>query len=147
MNGVQSRLVCVGLERLDEENEGRRANASRYRTGLDGLEGLDLPPDRLDSSPVFPYFPVLSRTRAELLQWMLRKGRDVATHNLRNCADLPIFSPHCRDCPNARRASRSLILLPTYPRYPMSEIDRNIEVIRAFFSKPAPGRVPARTPF
>lgn len=47
------------------------------------------------------------------------------------------FAAFYRDCPNAREASRSLVLLPTYPRYPVSEIRRNIEAIRAFFCRDA----------
>ncbi|MFZ0426875.1 MAG: hypothetical protein WAO20_02075, partial [Acidobacteriota bacterium] len=61
-----------------------------------------------------------------------RQGRDIATHRLKNCADLALFRDFRRDCPNARRASESLVLLPTYPRYPVVEIERNIDAIRAF---------------
>ena len=59
--------------------------------------------------------------------------RRTAQH-LRNCAALPMFSEFHRDCPNARAAARELVLLPTYSRYPASEVKRNIEIIREFFS-------------
>ncbi|MEJ2081509.1 MAG: DegT/DnrJ/EryC1/StrS family aminotransferase [Acidobacteriota bacterium] len=133
MNAAQVRLAGLGLERLEEENQIRRRNADLYLAGLCDLEELTLPAFRADSSPVFPYFPIRCRDRSELLQWLLRQRRDVATHSLKNCADLPAFQAfHC-DCPNARCASRSLVLLPNYPRYPVSEIHRNIAAIRAFF--------------
>jgi hypothetical protein len=35
-------------------------------------------------------------------------------------------------CPNARAAARELILLPTYPGYPATEIQKNIDVIQNF---------------
>ena len=132
MTGVQTRLVMRGLERLDGENEIRRSHAELYRAGLAGLEGVTLLRLEPDCLPVFPYFPVLCRESRGLLHWAFRQGRDIATHSLKNCADLTLFRDFRRDCPNARRASESLILLPTYPRYPVAEIERNIDAIRAF---------------
>ncbi len=133
MNAVQTRLTALGLKRIDEDHRIRRRNADLYLNGLSGLPGLTLPSPHPDSSPVFPHFPIQCRNRAGLLHWLLGQGRDVATHSLHNCADLPLFEAFSRNCPNAREASQSLILLPTYPRYPVPEIHRNIEAIRAFF--------------
>jgi dTDP-4-amino-4,6-dideoxygalactose transaminase len=60
------------------------------------------------------------------------RGRDFSRQHLRNCADLPYFREFYADCPNARAAARELILLPTYPRYPMNEVVKNAEVIADF---------------
>ncbi|RPI27234.1 MAG: DegT/DnrJ/EryC1/StrS aminotransferase family protein [Acidobacteria bacterium] len=137
MTEAQTRLGLMGLERVDDENEIRRSNAERYRAGLSGLEGLILPADNPSASPAFPYFPVQCPNRDQLLRWAFERRRDWPTHGLRNCADLPAFRSFHRDCPNARQASESLILLPTYPRYPLAEIERNIKVIREFFGSSA----------
>ena len=59
--------------------------------------------------------------------------RDVAAQHLKNCADLPAFSAFYRDCPVARKTANEVIVLPTYPRYPISEVQKNIEAIRAYF--------------
>jgi dTDP-4-amino-4,6-dideoxygalactose transaminase len=121
---------------LDAENEIRRSNARLYREGLTGLEDeLVLPAERMGASSVFPHFPMQCAEKIALLRWSFEHGRDIGTHGLRNCADLPAFRAWRRECPNARKASESLILLPTYPRYPVSEVKRNIEVIRSFFGR------------
>jgi perosamine synthetase len=57
-----------------------------------------------------------------------------AAQHLRNCPDLEQFREFYGDCPNARAAARELILLPTYPAYPLSEIQQNIKTIQRFFS-------------
>ncbi len=136
MTGWQARVGLAGLAGVDVENEIRRSKAQMYREGLDGLEDeLVLLVERPGAWSVFPYFPVQCAERTALLRWAFKFGRDIGTHTLRNCADLPAFRPYHRECPNAQEASRSLILLPTYPRYPVSEVKQNIEVIRSFFGQ------------
>ena len=66
---------------------------------------------------------------------MMKNKRDVTAQHLKNCADLPAFSAFRRDCPVARKTANEVILLPTYTRYPDSEVRKNIAVIRAFFGK------------
>jgi perosamine synthetase len=136
MTAWQARIGLASLDRLDSENEIRRSHAKRYRDGLAALaDELVLPVERRDALSVFPYFPVHCGERIALLEWAFEKGRDIGTHGLRNCADLPAFQTYHRECPNARKASRSLILLPTYPRYPVAEVERNVTVIRSFFDR------------
>jgi dTDP-4-amino-4,6-dideoxygalactose transaminase len=65
----------------------------------------------------------------------MRDKRDMAAQHLHNCADLPCFSEFHRDCPNARRTARSVILLPTYPRYSNVDVERNIASIRHYFGR------------
>jgi integrase len=79
------------------------------------------------------YYPVRCERRDSLLLFAMVHGRDLAAQHLRNCADLPRFREFYRPCPNARAAAREPVLLPTYPRYPATEIQRNIQVIRKFF--------------
>ena len=61
--------------------------------------------------------------------------RDIAAQHLKNCADLTAFSAFYRDCPVARKTANEVILLPTYPRYPDTEIQKNINVIQAYFKR------------
>jgi len=63
----------------------------------------------------------------------MRAKRDIAAQHLKNCADLPDFSEFYRDCPVARKTANEVILLPTYPRYPVSDVKRNIKAIRSYF--------------
>jgi dTDP-4-amino-4,6-dideoxygalactose transaminase len=66
---------------------------------------------------------------------MMRQGRDVRTRQYSNAADLSCFAEFARECPNARTAAERGFLLPTYPRYPELEVEKNIRVMREFFGK------------
>ena len=65
---------------------------------------------------------------------MFQHGRDVALGHFVNNADLPRFEEYYRDCPNAREVANGLIYLPTYPSYSRRDVERNIEIIRLYFS-------------
>lgn len=133
MSSVQAELALRQLDSVDAASEARIARARRYREGLAGLDGLALPPPPDGLSQTFSYYPVQCRDREALLRFALQRRRDFAAQSLRNCADLPEFAEFRRDCPNARSAARELVLLPTYPRYPLAEVDRNIAVLRDFY--------------
>lgn len=131
---AQARIAIRQLDRVDEVAQIRIRNAGIYREGLEGIPGLLLPPPREGLSHIYSCFPVQVEKRTAFLKWMMRHNRDVAAQHLRNCADLPSFSEFARDCPNARATTASTVMLPTYPRYPHDQIERNIEAIRAYFS-------------
>ena len=82
---------------------------------------------------VYPVFPIQYKNRLALLKWLMLNKRDIAAQHLKNCADLEAFSAFYRDCPIARKTADETVLLPTYPRYPDSEIRKNIQVIRSYF--------------
>jgi dTDP-4-amino-4,6-dideoxygalactose transaminase len=134
MTPMQARLVLDQLDRVDEHVRARIRAAERYHAGLCDLPDVLLPPLRTDSSHTYSYFPIQVPDRADFLRYMMRERRDVAGQHLHNCADLPCFEPYHRDCPNARATARSVVLLPTYPRYGAADIDRNVELARRYFS-------------
>jgi dTDP-4-amino-4,6-dideoxygalactose transaminase len=68
---------------------------------------------------------------------MFEQGRDIAAGHFTNTADSPRFEEFYRDCPNCRKVEKELFFLPTYPRYPRSEVEKNIEVIRQYFAAKA----------
>jgi dTDP-4-amino-4,6-dideoxygalactose transaminase len=140
MRNSQARIGIRKLDRVDRDTMCRIEHARLYHEGLDHLEGLITPRRHADLSHVYAYFPIQIESRDELLQYSQTQRRDFAAQHLRNCADLPMFSEFGRDCPNARAAARELVLLPTYPSYPVSEIKTNIEVISEFCRRRFNGR-------
>jgi perosamine synthetase len=134
MSPAQSTLALDRLDRIDADTASRVANAARYHQALAPLDMLITPQWQDGTSNIYTYYPIQYQEREALLRFAIQRRRDLAPQYLRNCADLPAFKEFYRDCPNARAAARELILLPTYPRYPESEIQRNIEVIKRFFS-------------
>lgn len=133
MTPMQARLVRRQLPDVERLVKMRIDAAQLYNDGLKGLPGVIQPPFRKDTSHTYLYYPIQVPDRSALLHHMFARGRDVAIQHLRNCADVRCFSDYARDCPNARAAAESNILLPTYPRYSVTEVRRNIEAIRSFF--------------
>lgn len=131
----QARLALSQLNQIDADIELRTKKAALYRKELSGISELVLPPEENDSKYIYPVFAVQYQDRKKLLKWLMRQKRDVTAQHLKNCADLESFSAFYRDCPVARKTANEVILLPTYTRYPDSEIKKNIEVIRAFFGR------------
>ncbi len=135
MTPMQARIVRSQLADVDENIRVRVEFAKAYHEGLSDIEELGLPPLRTDFSHTYTYFPVQADDRDKLLRHLMREKRDMAAQHLHNCADLPCFSEFYRDCPNARRTARSVILLPTYPRYSKADVERNIGSIRRYFGR------------
>jgi len=131
----QARLALSQLNQIDADIELRAKKAALYRKELSGISELVLPPEENDTKYIYPVFAVQYQDRKKLLKWLMRQKRDVTAQHLKNCADLESFSAFYRDCPVARKTANEVILLPTYTRYPDSEIKKNIEVIRAFFGR------------
>lgn len=133
----QARLATSQLNKIEQENKIRIRKSEIYRKGLEGLSDLILPlKEKENGSFIYTTFPVQYEDRKDLLRWLMLHKRDIAAQHLKNCADLPAFSDFYRDCPVARKTANEVLLLPTYPRYPNSEVQKNIDVIRTYFLSP-----------
>lgn len=132
---AQARLALSQLDEVDRLSDIRIANAALYHQGLSGIVGLMLPPLRTDRSHIYTSFPVQTEDRKGLLRWMMRCRRDVGAQHLKNCADLPGFSPFYRDCPNARQTAEQVVLLPTYPSYGQRQVLATIAAVGEFFGR------------
>ncbi len=130
--------TCVRqLARLESATRARRERAMAYHLGLAGIAipgRLLLPPDRVDGSHAYLCFPVQSERARDLYRHLLADGRDVALPSARNCAALEAFSEFGADCPRAAETEERTLLLPTYPGYPLREVERNVVSIRRFLS-------------
>jgi dTDP-4-amino-4,6-dideoxygalactose transaminase len=135
MRAGQARIGVREMERVDCDIQSRIAQAAIYHDGLNALPDVYTPRLRKDASHIYTYFPIQVADRRGLLRYAQQKGRDFAAQHLRNCADLEIFAEFYRNCPAAREAAQELVLLPTYPGYPVSEIRKNVCVIQEWLSK------------
>ncbi len=132
---VQAELVWNGLEGAEDERVIRERRARRYLEALSDLDGIVLPEVPQNAVGSWTEFPIVVRDRDSLYRRLLDRGQDVRYSYDRNCADLRIFQRFYRDCPNARQLMFDTLMLPLYPRYPDSQIERNIAVIREHFGK------------
>lgn len=130
----QARLGISQLSRIEQDIKTRIDNALLYYEGLKDIDGLILSPLRTDGSNTYLWFPIQYSKREELLRYMYSQGRDIAAGHFTSTADSPRFQEYHRNCPNAAKVEKELIYLPTYPRYSRNEIEKNIKVIRQYFS-------------
>lgn len=131
----QARLALSQLDRIDAANRERTARGALYRQTLAEIDGLIIPREAQgDSLDIYLYYPVQHEKRQQLIRWLMSNNRDVAAQHLKNCADLEDFSEFYRDCPNARATAAQVILLPTYPRYSRSEVEKTARAVRSFFN-------------
>ncbi len=135
MTPLQARLVAEQLADVDRCSQARVAHARSYHSGLSDISDIRLPPLREDGADIYLSLPVQVPDCEKLVKHMMRQGRDVRTRQYANAADLPCFAEFARECPNARTAAECGFLLPTYPRYPESEVEKNIRVMREFFGR------------
>ncbi len=135
MTPMQARLLLSKIDNITMDTATRVSNAKTYHEGLSNIKELILPPLKQDGSHIYTVFPVRYANRDLLARWLMRHRRDVGIHHFQNCASLPEFREYYRDCPRATAVSNEVIPLPTYPRYGLEEVKKNIEVIRVFFRK------------
>lgn len=132
MTPAQHRLGSSVLDHVDRDNRTRAEKAARYRKGLENVASLLLPPADA-AGAIYTYFPIQfgngAAERARLIRHLAERGCDIGPQHLKNCADLPAFHEFRRDCPNARKTAEAVVLLPSYPRYPSWNIDRNVSVL------------------
>jgi perosamine synthetase len=134
MTAAQLESALRQLKHVDADSKARIRHAAVYHRALRDLDGLIVPMRREGLSHIYTYYPIQFKWREALLKYAMKRKRDFAAQFLRNCASLTQFSEFNRDCPNARTVADELILLPTYPRYPDAEINKNIETIQEFFA-------------
>lgn len=134
MTPTQARLALGQLDGVDAGSRQRIAAARLYHDGLRDIPAIRLPPLRSDFSHTYTYFPIQVEKRAQVLHDLVRLGRDIGAQHLRNCADLPCFAEFAGDCPVARRVAERVVLLPTYPRYGLREVERNLAALRHVFA-------------
>jgi dTDP-4-amino-4,6-dideoxygalactose transaminase len=128
-------LALSQLDRIDADSRIRIEHAKHYAERLRGIEQIICPPLREDMSHIYTYYPIQAENRDELLRWLMYHKRDVGAQHLKNCADLPSFAEFYRDCPNARATANQVVLLPTYPRYGLRQIEKTANCVCAFFEQ------------
>lgn len=134
MTPLQARLILKALQQVDTDTDIRVGYAHQYHDGLRDLPRISLPPLRKDGSHIYLTYPIQVPDRHALLRFLVQHGRDLGVQHIGNSADYPCFAEYRRDCPAARETSDRVLLLPTYPGYGRREVERNIRLIRRYFS-------------
>lgn len=136
MRPAQARLVHRQIDGVSRAMQHRIECARIYDEGLRDLNHLIKAPFHADGRHGYLHYPLQVEDRSDLLRHMFRGKRDIAIQHLRNCAELECFEPWARDCPNASKTAAEMILMPTYEKYPLDEVRKNVRSIREYFGAP-----------
>ena len=129
---IQARFVLAQLNAMDADTDQRIKNARRYDAGLSNLQFLKLPPADQARGHAYLAYPIQLTDRMEFVRELMRKGCDVTIQHYQNAADLDCFADYHRDCPNARKTAEEVVLLPTYPGFKTSSIDKIVRTAKTY---------------
>ncbi len=136
MEGVQGAVLGVKLKHLADWTNERRRVARRYNELLAGTP-LQLPRE-VDGESAWHLYVVRHPRREELKKHLEANGVGCGLHY-----PLPLHLQKCYaslgykagDFPVAEKAARECLSLPIYPELTEEQIQRVVEVVKAFFNK------------
>ena len=137
LSAYQTRLAARLLPRLDSYNEMRRHHADQLRSGIEGVEGIEIPRPGEGTSPVYLRFPILARDeahRSHLLR-RLREAEIGASGSYPTAiGDIPGIGSYLarrqEACSGARVIAGRILTLPTHPGVTPRDIETMVSIIR-----------------
>jgi len=136
ISNYQARCIRKQLPNVNKNYLIRKIFFQTYYDGLKDIEELQIP--KYEESINDPYinFPILYNKRDELIKFMFLNNRDIAHYFYRNCNDINFFSKYFNpEIKKIKLIVNNIILLPTYSKYSLSDVKKNIKIIREFFKK------------
>ncbi len=137
LSTYQRRLAAHLLTLVDSYNSIRRRHAERLRSGIDGVEGIEIPRAVPGANPVYQRFPMLTRDtrhRTNLLARLRAAGIAASVSYPTAVSDIPGIARHlARDqepCPGARSIAARIITLPAHPGVAPHDVERMVTAVR-----------------
>ena len=137
MEGIQGAVLGIKLKHLPKWTAERQRVAKRYLELLKNTP-LQLPHEASFAESVWHCFVVRHPRREELKKHLEENGVSAALHY-----PLPLHLQKCYaslghkagDFPNAEKSASQCLSLPIYPELTDAQIQRVVDVIKAFFAK------------
>ena len=132
LDEIQAAVLNVKLRHLDEDNAHRQAIANYYYSHIAHAD-IRLPFHLNDENNVYHIFPILTKRREELQQYL-------AAHGVQTLIHYPI-PPHQQECyqewvsesyPITERIHREELSLPISPVMTMEEAEEVVKIVNAF---------------
>ena len=137
LSAYQTRLAARLFPRLDSYNEIRRHHADQLRSGIEGVEGIEIPRPGEGTSPVYLRFPILARDaahRSHLLRRLRDAGIGASASYPTAIGDIPgiesYLTRHQEAYPGARAIAARILTLPTHPGVTPRDIETMVTIIR-----------------
>ena len=137
MEGIQGAVLGVKLKHLKNWTAERRRVAKRY-TELLADTPLQLPHETAYAESAWHLYVVRHPRRDELKEYLDAGGIGCALHYplpLHLQKALAHLGHQAGDFPVAEKAARECLSLPIYPELTEAQIQRVVEVVKAFFAK------------
>ena len=138
LDALQAAVLGVKLPRLDGWADGRRANATRYRTLFEeaGLAGTVILPADVPGH-VYNQFVVRVPRRDELRGFLQERGVGTEIYypvplHLQECFRELGYDPG--DLPHAEKAASEVLALPIYPELTDAQLQAVVQGIDAFYA-------------
>lgn len=137
MNEFQAAMGICNLRHLDREIAKRKSVVERYRSYLDGIDGIKLSPIQDDIQSNYAYFPVVfdenvfGATRDEVFDALAEKGIGARKYfyPLTNTFECFQGKFDVNETPVALQISKRVLTLPLYADLTMDDVDRICETI------------------
>jgi perosamine synthetase len=137
LSAYQTRLAARLFPRLDSYNEIRRHDADQLRSGIEGVEGIEIPRPGEGTSPVYLRFPILARDavhRSHLLRRLREAGIGASASYPTAVGDIPgiesYLARHQEAYSGARAIAARILTLPTHPGVTPRDIETMVTIIR-----------------
>jgi dTDP-4-amino-4,6-dideoxygalactose transaminase len=131
LDALQAAVLNLRLPLLEADNARRRQLAERYRRGLTGLAGLELPAVRDGAEPVFHQMTVRAERRDALREHLSREGIGTAIHYPGALHRQAAFADlESGALPVAEAAGSRVLCLPMFAELADEEVDEVCAAIR-----------------
>lgn len=138
MNEFCAAMGLCNLKHVDEEIEKRRKVTERYRSHLEGIEGIQLNPMQKEVKQNYAYFPVVfdekvfGASRNEVFDRLAERGIGARKYfyPLTNTYDCYHGRYDVNLTPTALHISKRVLTLPMYADLAMEDVDRICGIIK-----------------
>lgn len=128
-SGFAAHLASIQIDRLRANVAARQALASLYASELAGIPGIRLCTIPEGAEPAWIQFPIFVEQKEACYRFLLRSGVDLNWTFRYSCGE-----SYCiQTAPNAAKAARTLLGLPTYPGLSPTAAQRICVLLRRFF--------------
>jgi perosamine synthetase len=132
LSSVAAAIGIAQLDRLEANNERRRANAARLTDGLSSLPTVSTPTEPPGYGHVYHQYTVRSEARDDLRRFLDGRDVDTGVYYPRAIHEQPAYEDVDPAVPVAERAAREVLSLPVHPNLSDAQVDHVVESVRGY---------------
>ena len=133
MNDINASLGLVQLEKLDNNNNKRRAIAKKYNQAFKNMDWIETPVEKeyAHSSTHNYAIKVDALLRDKLVTHLLSKGISAGVHYIPNHL-YKMYKPYYRPLPITESVWKKIVLLPVFPDLKINQVEYIIKQVKQF---------------